>query len=154
MFKNVAKFFGVAMGMGVLGVAILFAIEYWQYQNSPEYQVTQDLKELERKYAEDPYGGDTPEETLRLFIDALKNDDLDLAARYFVLDKQTQWKDDLEKIKEKGLLDEMVRDVERAKKSKEEPGVTFYTVANEENVVTVLIDLRKGPNGIWKILDL
>jgi len=35
--------------------------------------------------SEDTYGGKTPEETLNLFIEALKKEDLELASKYFVL---------------------------------------------------------------------
>ncbi|MEK7143610.1 MAG: hypothetical protein AAB756_02155, partial [Patescibacteria group bacterium] len=41
-------------------------------------------KNLDEVYKKDTYGGATPEETLALFIDALKKGDTDLAAKYFV----------------------------------------------------------------------
>src|SRR3989344_4072391 len=34
----------------------------------------------------DVYGGKTPEETLSLFIEALKTDDIELATKYFMFD--------------------------------------------------------------------
>src|SRR6266403_2009295 len=39
---------------------------------------------LEAAYKNDPYGGATPEETLKLFIDALEKKDYALASKYFV----------------------------------------------------------------------
>ncbi len=45
------------------------------------------IKEMMKK---DDVGGETPEETLRLFIDALKAGDTDLASKYFVLNDQTR----------------------------------------------------------------
>ncbi len=39
-------------------------------------------------YAEDTYGGATPEETLQLFIDALKAGDIELASKYYIPEKQ------------------------------------------------------------------
>lgn len=152
--QTIQKFFVPILGIIAVAVALLWGVDYLRYRQSPEYQVESDLKKLERMYAEDPYGGETPEETLRLFIDALKQGDTDLAAKYFVLDKQEEWKIELSMIKDKGLLGVMVKDLEGATKSKEEVGTAFYTVANEENVVSVLIDLRKGPNEKWKIIDI
>lgn len=154
MIKNVIKFAGFGIFFVVLAGAIIYAIGYWKYQNSPEYRAEKDLEALEKKYAEDTYGGETPEETLRLFIDALKKGDTDLAAKYFILDKQQEWKEDLAIIKEKKLLGEMIRDLERTKISRQDEQEVFYTATNEENIVSVLINIRKIANGKWKILDL
>ena len=43
----------------------------------------------------DIYGGKTPEETLSLFVDALKKGDVKLASKYFVLDKQKEMEKEL-----------------------------------------------------------
>lgn len=145
------KFFAVAAGIVVLGVLVLLAVQYVRYWNSPEYRAEVDLKNLEKQYTEDPYGGETPEETLRLFIDALKKGDTDLAAKYFVFDKQEQWKEDLGKIKEKGLLNDMIGDLAKAKKyrSSSEDQV-FFTAGNEKGEAVATIDLVKI--GVrWKI---
>src|SRR3989338_8569968 len=112
---NLLKFLLPVLILIVLGFGALFGARYLQYRNSPEYQTLQDLKKLEKAYAEDTYGGDTPEETLRLFIDALKKGDTDLATKYFVLDVQPEWREGLAKIKETGLLGNMIRDLEREK---------------------------------------
>jgi len=101
MFKNVLKFLGIGLGIAVLGLGAVYGVQYLQYRNSPEYKAVKDWENLQKQYAEDTFGGDTPEETLRLFVEALKKRDTDLAAKYFVLDKQPKWKTDLAKIKEK-----------------------------------------------------
>lgn len=44
---------------------------------------------LEAQYRADNYGGATPEETLRLFIEALEKKDYELAAKYFVVENQS-----------------------------------------------------------------
>lgn len=43
---------------------------------------------LEAQYRADNYGGTTPEETLRLFIEALERKDYVLASKYFVVENQ------------------------------------------------------------------
>lgn len=43
---------------------------------------------LEAAYKADTYGGATPEETLKLFIDALEKKDYELASKYFVVEEQ------------------------------------------------------------------
>lgn len=153
--KSVFKFvlgFLVIAGLGAAGILL---VRYLGYRGSEEYKVRQELQKIEKQYAEDPYGGDTPEETLRLFIDALKKGDTDLASKYFVLDKQERWRNELLIIKEKGLLDEMVRDLERKKykHSISDDQITF-SIANDENEVALTILLGRGPNNKWKILDL
>jgi hypothetical protein len=95
MLKNVLRF---SLGVGliaVLGGVALYFIKSYLYVSDQRYQTEERMRELEKQYADDPYGGDTPEETLRLFIEALKAGDTDLAAKYFILDKQEQWTEDL-----------------------------------------------------------
>ena len=155
MLKNVFKFAGGAVAIAVLGIGALFAVDYLRYQNSPEYQAEMQAEQIKKEYAEDPYGGDTPEETLGLFVDALKKGDIDLAAKYFVLDRQDQWREDLEKIKDKGLLDEMVRDLEREKhKDRINDNYFTFSIANDQNEVALTITITRGLNKKWKIQDL
>lgn len=47
-------------------------------------------KQLEKKYKEDQYGGATPEETLKLFVEALEKKDFELASKYYVPEKQVE----------------------------------------------------------------
>lgn len=146
---------GITLAVVILGTGVLFILQYLNQKNSPEYQVKQQLKNLGKQYAQDPYGGETPEETLRFFIEALKAGDTELAAKYFVLDKQKEWKGNLAKIKEKGLLDEMVRDLENTRKTKTQENEVFYTTTNEKNVVSVQLIIGKNPySQKWKIYEL
>ena len=153
MLKSVLKFLGGAAGIVVLGMGALLGVQYWRYQTSPEYRTIQNLKNLEKQYAEDPYGGDTPEETLRLFIDALKNGDTELAAKYFILDKQQQWREDLAKIKEKGLLDKMINELLQTKK-RVNGDRAFFTLIRDNDIPSELIMYKNLLNGIWKISEL
>jgi len=114
-----------------------------------------DYEELKRLYEEDTYGGKTPEETLALFIDALKRGDTDLASKYFVIDKQDEWRGRLKEIKNKHLLTAMVGDLERKKhRNQISDGQVAFSIANDKNQVALTILVGKGANGIWKILDL
>ncbi len=142
------------MGIAILGAAILYGIQYLRYRNSPEYQVEAGLKKLEKMYAEDPYGGETPEETLRLFIEALKRGDTELAAKYFVLDKQEQWREDLARLQQKNLLQEMIQDLEKAERGRDlYEDAARFTIINEKNEAITTINISRGPSGKWKLLD-
>ncbi len=112
------------------------------------------LKEMEEKYKNDAYGGATPEETLQLFIDALKKGDTDLAAKYFIIDKQEEWREDLSKIKERNLLGEMVRDLERTELTLKDD-TAFFSLIGEDNVVESELVMHKSEaSGKWKITEL
>ena len=88
MRKNFLKYLVTVLVILILGYGFL----YWQERNSEEYKIKKEVENLRKQVAEDPYGGDTPEETLRLFIEALKQGDTELAAKYFVLEEQDKWR--------------------------------------------------------------
>ena len=145
------KFAGVMIAIVLVGGLVLSIMQYIRYRYSPEYRAGENLKEIEKQYAEDFYGGDTPEETLALFISALKAGDTDLAAKYFVLDAQAQWREDLAVMKEKGLLEAMIKDVERAKKYRSSSeNQIFFTAGNATGEAVINIDLIEF-NNKWKI---
>ncbi len=155
MFKSVVKFFCGGIAIIGVGVGAIFLIDYIRYQKSPEYQAQQEIEKIKKEIADDPYGGDTPEQTLRLFIDALKQGDTNLAAKYFVYDKQEEWKMDLAKIEEKGLLDEMVKDLERVKYKYDISENTIgFDIANDQKEAILSITITLTPNNKWKIKDL
>ncbi|OGZ96914.1 MAG: hypothetical protein A3B34_00890 [Candidatus Sungbacteria bacterium RIFCSPLOWO2_01_FULL_54_21] len=153
MTKNVFKFLGGAVAIVAIGMGALFAIDYIRYQKSPEYQAEKQAEEIKKEYREDPYGGDTPEETLKLFIEALKKGDIDLAAKYFVLDKQEEWRADLSQIQEKGLLDEMVGDLTSTKMTLKGE-VAYFTLTRVNDLPSELVMHKNSLNNKWKITEL
>lgn len=154
MFKGVAKFAGVMIAIVLVGGLALLTLQYFRYRSSPEYRAGENLKNLEKQYAEDPFGGDTPEETLALFISALKAGDTDLAAKYFVLDAQEQWREDLAVMKEKELLDEMIKDLERKKYRHDlSENQATLSIANDNKEVALTILIGRGTNNKWKLVD-
>ncbi|OHA07512.1 MAG: hypothetical protein A3B29_02360 [Candidatus Sungbacteria bacterium RIFCSPLOWO2_01_FULL_51_34] len=151
----VVKYFFGIVGIAIVGVAVSYAVSIYQYAKSPEYRAEQDLKALERRYAEDTYGGKTPEETLELFIAALKKEDIDLAVKYFVFDKQEEWRDKLQKIKEGRQINLMVGDLSREKRKY----TTFddyvsFDVRNDKKELILTISFGQLPNKLWKMTDL
>ena len=69
----------------VLATLILAVIgwQYWQYTQSPYYQQMRAVKMIEAQQKEsDKWGGKTPEETVRLFTEAIKKGDFELASKY------------------------------------------------------------------------
>lgn len=155
MLKNVIKFSVFTLAIVALGAIALYGIQFYRYKNSPEYRVLKDMENLKKQYAEDPYGGDTPEETLRLFIDALKSGDTDLAAKYFILDKQQEWRKDLAQIKDKGLLKNVTTELENTKLTKKTEEEAFFTLVNKDNIADAELIIGKNIyNKRWKIYEL
>ncbi len=153
--KTFWKFTALFAVIIVLAGGAVWLTKYYQWRKSPEYQAEKYLKEMEQKYREDTYGGSTPEETLQLFIIALKNGDTDLASKYFVMDKQEEWKGKLENIKTKNLLNEMVIDLSKAKRGKDiSPESVLFSVVNNKNEVISMINIIKNINNKWKIESL
>lgn len=149
MIKNVLKFSLEALSMVLMGIGFLYVLNFL----NPEYQETKEAKRLaesiKQQYQSDLYGGYTPEETLQLFIDALKKDDINLAAKYMILEKQFNWRKRLSQIKEKRLLNEIVNDFEQRKFDISDEMTAHYVLAADTQASPLI--LIKAPNGRWKI---
>ena len=74
--KLIIKYFLQFVVIVLVGAGIFFGVGYYRYRTSPEYRQYQDLLAQKERYMADTYGGDTPEETLELFISALKAGDI------------------------------------------------------------------------------
>ena len=86
-----------------------------------------EFERFEKEYVEamksDNYGGKTPQETLDLLISALDKGDVELAAKYFMLDdnlSRDKWIATFQQLKEKEILDDMAMDLKKAKPNLED----------------------------------
>ena len=140
----------IALAMG--------GLYFLNYYFSPEQKAMRYYKDLERQYAEDTYGGSTPEETLQLFIDALKAGDIDLASKYFVVEKQKEQREFLEKVDVAGNLGLLLDELSKTNYSKRDfngLGESFiFTFRNEKDNTAITIDVGKLQKGTWKIIDM
>lgn len=99
----------------------------------------------------------TPEETYAKLIAALKAGDLEEASRQFVAEKQGEWLKSLEKIKEDGLLDDMIRDLDKKLEKvylDKTMGQYRVGVMIEGEKWANDINFIKDSNGDWKIKSL
>ncbi|MEX0934135.1 MAG: hypothetical protein WD003_02700, partial [Candidatus Paceibacterota bacterium] len=77
----------------VLIIAIIGLVYYYSTNLSltPEQKAEKEIldyyADLEEQYKNDTFGGETPEETLELFIAALEAEDIELASKYFLPDE-------------------------------------------------------------------
>lgn len=171
MQKNLIKFGLGIVGIAALGAAVFYGVQWYQYRNSPEYAQKLEYQKLVEAYKNDTYGGDTPEETLQLFIDALKAGDTELAAKYFVLDEREKMREDLLALSEIQIQN-IISDISVAKRddtNAENGKVVFkYNKKVQSGFIEVdgkkidipsgdylqTIILTKNINNKWKILEL
>ena len=144
---------------GIILAALILAVmgwQYWQYTNSPYYQQMKAVKALEKLYADDNIGGKTPEETLTLFLDAVKKEDFDLAGQYAVFDLRSEIKNTLAEYKNSEYWQTYLEWLSSAKKSLKKdydfgPDSATYESFDNQGRRVVFISLAKNKNGIWKI---
>lgn len=161
---------GLIIGVIVV-VIVIVGLLAWQKSREPFVprdfnEVVAELKDpkkieryteqLVEAYKNDTYGGDTPEETLNLFIAALKAGDTDLAAKYFLLEKQAQMAEELKVGKEKGNLDFLLGYLEKVNPGRPTGAGERYTFTMAEKGVAVMsFDLILNPySNKWKIESL
>jgi len=107
----------------------------------------------------DTYGGKTPQETLDMFVDALRKGDIDLASKYFLLDEnlsREKWVRYLEGVRSKNLLVQMADDFSSYKFYKSlYDGNQQFVIRNNDNTDNLIIDLRFNKySKAWKIESL
>lgn len=155
MNRTALKFLAGGLGLVAIAVGVLYLVDYLRYRSSPEYRAEQYFKDLERRYREDPYGGSTPEETLQLFIDALKKGDVELASRYFPIENQPKELEYLRKLRSEGGLQKILEDAQKLKLTKKDSELAFFTISNNQGVVEVQVVIGKSSaTGKWKIVEL
>ncbi len=142
---------------GVVLAALILSVigwQYWQYIHSTYYQQMKAVKALEKLYADDEMGGKTPEETLALFLEAVKKEDFDLASQYAIYGMRDSIKSNLLKIKNGGNISLLIKDLNHTEKIMTPEfgpdSLDFVIKENDIKKYTVL-SMGKNKNGIWKI---
>ncbi len=152
MYIRALKFFGVALIFVLAGAGVVWGIDYYQYMRSPEYQTKLNSEKLQAAAKADTYGGSTPEEALSLFVDALKKGDINLASKYFVVDKEQIAADALLIQKQNGTLAQIVDFALQAKNGKSIDDHTYFlNKMNQDPKNNTGVVLIKGLNNKWKI---
>lgn len=135
----------------VLAALILAVIgwQYWQYMHSAYYQQTKAVKLIEAQQREsDKWGGKTPEETVRLFTEAVKKGDFELASKY---GRSELIKSELEKMKNNNQLGLLIRELEVGKIKQFSNGNDANLMANIDGLNVRVLSMHKSDGGTWKI---
>ena len=155
-------------GLLLLAFIILGGVTYYAwswnhyYRHAPErtsrdmvfmWQWKMYADGLRVAYQEDTHGGGTPEETLQLFIDALKSGDIELASKYYIPEKQAAVYGELKGVKLSGNLDFIAQQYSSTTAGKyiEEDRV-FSIAITENNKLMFYVRLTKSlATNKWKI---
>jgi hypothetical protein len=160
--------------IGFLGIIVIVGGGYfvWERYFSPQAKLNRETQKNYEKYLEwqknyekamqeDAYGGKTPEETLKMFIEALKKEDVEMASRYFMLREDENINNEiinnLNNFKNNQKLSDIISIVSIAKfdeKSSSED-TKWFTVKNDKGLVeySIILKLNKY-SGVWKIESL
>jgi len=127
--------------------------EVWRGQKDIE-ELAQRLEDFDNaileERANDKIGGNTPQETLDLFIKAVEEGDYDLASKYFVVGKQEKWEKHLPEIVEAGKINVFLEPIKTIKK-------TNIDIEDRNTFVVhdpVLVSFILYPSGNWKIEEI
>ena len=155
MTTRVIKFSLGALGMVLVGVGALYGLRFFSPEYQQEQAAMQRIKEIEDQYKKDMYGGDTPEETIQLFIDALKKEDIDLAAKYFVIDSQQKRYNDLIQLKGENKLGSVIDRLNQLQLTKQNDTQAYFILVGQDKTIISQVIVRKEPkNNRWKITEL
>ncbi len=143
---------------GVILAALILSVigwQYWQYIHSTYYQQMKAVKALEKLYADDTMGGKTPEETLALFLEAVKKEDFDLASQYAIFDLRQEVHKSLNEIKDNNKIDLLVGDLGTAKIEVDEAfqGYVNSVVYRNGKRLGSVLTMSKNKSEIWKIIE-
>jgi len=124
-----------------------------------QQQYINKIENLKEAYRQDTYGAATPEGTLKLFIEAFEKGDADLASKYFVIEKQEEYRDKIESWIKLGKKDEILSlfkkaswedsNMEDKNKDKDE-----MDVWENNEIVTSIFFSKNTYNNLWKIEQL
>ncbi|HRU35769.1 MAG TPA: hypothetical protein P5237_00400 [Candidatus Paceibacterota bacterium] len=152
--------FGVSGTFGVIKERIQRTIDTYKTQKAIE-QFYQGLDEYYQKFAEDIYGGKTPQETLDMFIEALEKGDIDLAAKYFAMDdnlSRKMWEDGLRAQAESGKIQELINIAKQFKPASKQSGVTStyeFVIIEDNGMVEYSVEMEFNQySGVWKIKSM
>ncbi len=153
-----------------VAVAFLVAVGFVYYKNSAEFDPGVDVrsftsvdqledfyKNLSKVYEKDTYGGKTPEETLQLFVEALKQGDTELAAKYFIPEKQKKEAEELASGMKSGGVNLLLSVLRKERRGSYLDDEHFYeaNTFDENNVAEFSFRLVFNPyTNIWKIESL
>lgn len=138
MLKKIGKIVLLVLifvGGFAVGLGTKFYIDEWRAARN----VALWMKSFEAPYKNDRFGGKTPEETFDMYLAALKKGDLELASRYFWVDKQKGELEDLKEMKDRGELQVYIDELVSVKKE------NWKKIVEDNKMIVEYSGYRKQP---------
>ena len=109
--KIVSAVFLIIIGVAVIYSGyVLFGSNIYNYYEG--WKIGRAYHKFEQGFTDylksDTYGGATPEETYKLFVETLKSGDIESASKYFYWEHQVPEQKKLQKMKDEGNLEEYI----------------------------------------------
>ena len=141
------------LAIGFLGLWFLSGSEI-KIKNQDAYTgKTGTTKEPGDQFAD--FGGKTPQETLKLLISALEDDNLNLATKYFILINREVVSEDLARLDNTKLLGDLVKDLKNIKLGKLSDETHYiFNITDQDGQTAAELELIKNDKGFWKITSL
>lgn len=148
-----------------LAIVLIAAGGYFIWSRFFKYDPVKAYETAEKKYVEamkaDTYGGKTPQETLDLFVKALRAGDVELASKYFLIDENASREEYLAALKtakDANRLEKIADIIAKAVILKDRTGLDgsdayFGTYQNGKLIADFTLRLNKY-TGVWKIESL
>ncbi|MDO8676081.1 MAG: hypothetical protein Q7K16_00235 [Candidatus Azambacteria bacterium] len=147
--------FGLILGAGWFGLWFLgkYGTEI-KIKNPDVAGTSQNISENEKDEFYN-IGGETPQETISLFVDALLKNNLVLAVKYFVPEAREKESEDLTRLKDAGILGDLIRDLKNLKNGSALDGAHYlFKIFDEMGQMAAEVELIKNKNGSWKLMAL
>lgn len=142
----------LAIVWGVVWGPQTFSFYWYEYLNRKHLA---EFEAIEEAYRTDTNGGETPEETLDLFVEALEAGDAGLAASYFVPEKRGEMEKQFKAGFKSGGVDLLLGDLKRVETGTLVGDDRFEFVVLDNNQVLFSYSLIKNPNSQkWLIESL
>lgn len=115
----------------IIVAAVVYVAWFWFGDYYYSWRIGYQWKNFEREwnnyFKNDKFGGATPEETYKMFVNELKRGNIENASQYFYWEKQIDEQDRLQKMKDEGKLEEYINNLPKWSDLKEEE----YSVSDE-----------------------
>ncbi len=152
--KKSVKLISIFLIFIVGAIFVWFTFYYMTPEARKNRETKEFLKEQKEKNKNDTYGSTTPRGTFDLYMKAVKTGDMELASKYFVIDKQKKMERKLKNLKKEYGLDRIEKVFKRLKLSKKTENKVFFTITDDKDKVKARAVLRKNSKGQWKMSEI
>ncbi|MFA6416121.1 MAG: hypothetical protein WCW56_01400 [Candidatus Paceibacterota bacterium] len=153
--KKISKgWWGLAIVVAV--IIFWFGVGQKMFVHWQQQRYIASVEVLKAEYKNDTYGGATPEETLQLFIKAFQAGDLELASKYFIIEKQAEYLDKMQNWVKLGKGEEIISTLSLATwsgDSKSNQDQMDVWGKNRESILSIFF-IKNEFTKKWKLINM